>query len=240
MSNHVGRSVLVTGSTGGVGHSICIEMASKGWDILPGWNSSEEGAQILVKELAAWPVSVRPLQLDMSRPQMIADAIKIEPQSPLGTLVINAALKPQVAPMGQIALAEVENQFAVSALGPFELIRAVWRQHFKKHGGGHIIVISSAGLNSPVAARMAGYLVGKAALEAVIGCALAEYGPAGLCATILRPQYIDTPMLEAFEPRFVDLLREQGRIIPPQTVSQAVALAAENPPAKGQCVVRTI
>jgi 3-oxoacyl-[acyl-carrier protein] reductase len=234
------RSIMITGATGVVGRAICQKMARQGWDILVGWYRSDDSLCKLVDELSDWPVEVLPMLLDMNQPEVLVKSMELELPSPLGALVINASCRPQVAPMSKISLKDVSAQLAVSALGPFELIRQVWRCHFKKYGTGHIIALSSAGLDTPVATHMSGYLVGKAAMESVVGCAVAEYGQKGLSGTILRPRYIDTPLLNNFEPRFVDLMRERALLLSPEVVADAVAAAALLPPPKGTFIVQSI
>jgi NAD(P)-dependent dehydrogenase (short-subunit alcohol dehydrogenase family) len=168
----------------------------------------------------------------------LAIAVDFDPPSPIEALIINAARLPQIAPFGRVELEEVRLQFNVSALGPYELIRSVWRRHFRPQHRGHLIVLSTAGLELPPTPGMAGYIVGKAALEAVVSCATSEYGSGGLATTVIRPNYIDTPLLRAFEPRFIQLLREKNRVISPAQVASVVVDAANNPPTAGEYIIR--
>ena len=234
------RSAIVTGSAGGLGSWICRKLAEQGWDVCPGWHGSDQSIAPLAAELAALQATVHPLRLDMLDPDSLAAAVDFEPPSPVEALIINAAKRPQVAPFGRIGHAELSAQFQVSAVGPYELIRMVWRRHFQRQRKGHLIVISSVAVEEPVTPRMAGYVVGKAALEALATCASAEYGPAGLATTILRLDHIDTPMLHVFESRFIDVLREKGRIRSPDHVASMVVTAAMNPPVGGASLVRKI
>lgn len=233
-------SAIVTGATGGLGRSICLQLAEWNWNIFPGWHRSEKRANALVTELTSFNVHVRPLRLDMSEMAGLAAAIDVDPPAPVTTLIINAAARPQIAPIGRIELSEMQSQLQVSVLGPFELIRAVWRRHFQAQRMGHLIAISTAGIEPPVVPRMSGYIVGKAALEAVVHCAMSEYGAAGLAATIIRPSYIDTPLLQSFEPRYIEMMREKGLISSPEQVAAAVIDAAIQPPARGDCVIRKV
>ncbi len=231
-------SVIVTGSAGGLGQCICLQLAGHGWDILPGWHRAEESIAPLTARLASLDIQVRPLKLDMNDTAGLGAAVDITPPSALNTLIINAAMRPRIAPIGRTDLSEMQSQLQVSALGPFELIRAVWRRHFQAQHMGHLIAISTVGVEPPMAPRMSGYIVGKAALEAVVQCAMAEYGSAGLAATIIRPNYIDTPLLQSFEPRYIEMMREKGLVSSPEQVAAAVADAAIHPPPRGDCVIR--
>ena len=234
MTSSVRRSALITGATGGLGREICLKLAADGWDIYVGWHRSEDIAKAVCAELTALGIQARTLKLDMNDAPAISGAVDFDPVSPVEVLVINAARLPQVAPLGQVSLEEVREQFNVSALGPFELIRSVWRRHFKPRGKGHLIVISTAGVALPPAPRMAGYIIGKAALEAVAACATSEFGPGGLATTVIRPTYMDTPLLRAFENRYVEFMRERNCVIPPAQVALVVAAAANNPPVAGE------
>ncbi|MGA7711092.1 MAG: SDR family oxidoreductase [Rhizomicrobium sp.] len=237
MSIDARHAAIVTGATGGLGRQICLQLAERGWDLVLGWHQSESTAQSLMAELASLKTGIHASRLDMGNTDSLAAAIDFEFSSPIDTLIINAAARPQIAPFGRLDLTELEAQFQVSVLGPFEMIRSVWRRHFQRQRKGHLIVISTIGVEPPSASRMAGYIVGKAALEAVASCAMSEYGSAGLATTIVRLSYSDTPFLQVFEPRFVDMLREKGLVSSAQQAASVITHVANNPPASGNCVI---
>jgi 3-oxoacyl-[acyl-carrier protein] reductase len=81
---------------------------------------------------------------------------------------------------------------------------------------------------------MAGYAAAKAGLEGLLRAALAEYGRLGLRVTVVRPGYIETPMLNVFEPRFLDLVRAgSGGFLQPGEVAAALLRALDEPPPAG-------
>ncbi len=240
MNEPMRRSAIVTGATGGLGRWICVGLAQAGWDVCPGWRDSDGYIRSLVAELAPLKTVVSPLRLDMLDPDGIAQAVDFEPPSPIEALIVNAAQRPQIAPFGRIDRTELDAQLQISAVGPYELIRTVWKRHLQRRRKGHLIVISSIAVEQPSSVRMAAYVIGKSALEAVAECAAAEFGPAGLSTTILRPGYMETPMLQGFESRFIQLLRRKGQVNAPQDVASIVVDVANNPPDAGGSVVRRI
>jgi 3-oxoacyl-[acyl-carrier protein] reductase len=83
---------------------------------------------------------------------------------------------------------------------------------------------------------MASYVAAKGGFEALLRAAAAELGRAGLRVSVVRPSYVETPMLDAFEPRLLDLARHAApgrRFLQPTVVAEALVAGLLAPPAPG-------
>jgi NAD(P)-dependent dehydrogenase (short-subunit alcohol dehydrogenase family) len=230
LNTNPSRSAIVTGAAGGLGTEICTQLLAAGWDVLAGWHSRNDVFGVLESAAKEHGRTIVPVRLDMNDAGALAEGIDRDMPSPVEALIINAARPPSIAPLAATESSELRAQFETSAVGPLELIRAVWRRHFQKRRKGHIIAVSTSALDNPGSPPMAAYVAGKAALEVIVTCAAAEYSAGGLVATIIRPSYIDTGMLHAFEPRVVEILRARDLVRKPGDVASMVVSAAMNPP----------
>jgi 3-oxoacyl-[acyl-carrier protein] reductase len=62
-----GKLALVTGATGGIGKATCIALGKMGCDVAIHYNTAEEKAEALVKELRGLGVKAAHFQADMSK-----------------------------------------------------------------------------------------------------------------------------------------------------------------------------
>jgi 3-oxoacyl-[acyl-carrier protein] reductase len=86
---------------------------------------------------------------------------------------------------------------------------------------------------------MTSYIVAKAALRALLECAGAEFGRAGLRVSMLSPGFTETPMLKDFNDLLLEMARSQsqnGRFLDPDEVAAVVVGALAAPPAAGEIV----
>jgi 3-oxoacyl-[acyl-carrier protein] reductase len=86
---------------------------------------------------------------------------------------------------------------------------------------------------------MTPYIVAKAGLQALLQCACAEFGRAGLRVSTLSPGFTQTPMLGDFSDLLLEMARSQaenGRFLDPDEVAAAVIEALASPPPAGEMV----
>jgi NAD(P)-dependent dehydrogenase (short-subunit alcohol dehydrogenase family) len=84
---------------------------------------------------------------------------------------------------------------------------------------------------------MAGYVTAKGALESLLYAAAAEWGAGGLSISLIRPGFVDTPMLHAFPPLLIErALGQSASLLSPRDVAAALLHALDNPPAPGMVV----
>jgi NAD(P)-dependent dehydrogenase (short-subunit alcohol dehydrogenase family) len=223
----VKKSVFIAGGSSGIGAAAARHASMEGWDVIVGYRTGKDRAENLVAELkrkigaAAWAV-----ELDLHDSGKINEAASFIEKNctPPDAVILSAAPAPQLSSFLKTDRTQLMDQFEVSVIGNQQLLAELWKRFFRPKRAGHVIAVSSAAAVAPVWSHMSAYVIAKRALEAVIECAMAELAKDGLRATLLYPDYTDTPMLEAVDPRVLDAARTKrpGGFLKSQEVGQHI------------------
>ena len=131
--NLEGRSVLVTGATGGIGQAIARAFAAEGARLVL------TGRRAAVLEPLAAEVGGRTVTCDLARPEeverLLAEVGNVE------VLIANAAL-PATGTLGSFSVEEIDRALAVNLRAPIVLARAL-SAGMVARGHGHVVFISS-------------------------------------------------------------------------------------------------
>ena len=200
-----GKVVLVTGSTGTLGRSVCEVFAERGAtvagvDVGPDADvsadlSTEEGNRRAVEETVA-----RHGRLD--------------------AVVLNAGVQ-HMAPLAEFEAREWDRLIAVMLSGPFHLVRAAW-PHLTAAGAGR--VLATASTSSYVAERYkAGYVAAKHGLLGLIKVVALEGAEHGVTANAVAPSWMRTAMVEQQVARRSQLLgRSEAEVVADLVTEHAV------------------
>lgn len=211
-----GRSVLVTGATGGIGRAIAHELAARGCALVVTGRKELE-LQRLVDELGP---RARGLTADLTNLAEVRDLMTRA--APVDVLVANAGVGiPEDLEM--LSDAEIEEAIRINLLAPAALARAALPP-MKKRGAGHIVFISSGAGLIATPGNGAVYTATKWGLRG-LGLALRqELHGTGVSVSTVFPG----PIREA------GMLADTGVALPrgfatspPQDVARAVADAIE-------------
>jgi NAD(P)-dependent dehydrogenase (short-subunit alcohol dehydrogenase family) len=190
-----GRTVLVTGASGGVGAGIARVFAQAGASVLLHYREGRERAERLCAELPG-PGRHACLGADAldeaSVARCVEEASRFAGDSGIATLVNNAGIYPS-APL--LELDQVSWREVLDAnLGATHLFtRAAAR--FMRPGAAVVNIASIEGLR-PVRAH-AHYAAAKAAVISYTAAAALELGPLGIRVNSVSPGLVDRPGLEA-------------------------------------------
>lgn len=168
-----GQRALVTGAGKRIGRALALALAENGCDIIAHYNSSQAGAEELVRELARTGRRAKAIQADFSKPR-VTEALAKEALSFLGGLDIlinSASVFPNPESLSaahditQESEESWEENLAVNAKAPFFLI-----QHLSKalqdSGHGNVLNIVDTSITIPTISRAA-YSISKSALAAI-------------------------------------------------------------------------
>ncbi|HEX4040872.1 MAG TPA: 3-hydroxybutyrate dehydrogenase [Xanthobacteraceae bacterium] len=217
-----GKSVLVTGSTSGIGLGIARAMAAKGANVTI--NGFGDKAAI-EKERAGieneFKVKAIYSPADMTKPDQIADMVKTSEKTfgSLDILVNNAGIQ-HVAPIEEFPIDQWNLIIAINLSAAFHAIRAAV-PGMKSRKWGRII--STASAHSLVASPFkCAYVSAKHGLAGLTKTVALETATFGITANCISPGYVWTPLVEKQIP---DTAKARG--MTEEQVKRDVILAAQ-------------
>jgi NAD(P)-dependent dehydrogenase (short-subunit alcohol dehydrogenase family) len=176
------RSVLVTGASSGIGEACARRLARRGWRVLAGVRTPEDGARL---EAAG----ASPVLLDVTNAEQIA-AVAESVGGELDGLVDNAGIA-IAAPLEVVPLDELRRQLEVNVIGQVAVLQAVLPA--LRAARGRVVLMGSIAGRSALP-FLGPYAASKFALEAVADSLRVELRPWGIGVSIVEPGSIRTPI----------------------------------------------
>jgi NAD(P)-dependent dehydrogenase (short-subunit alcohol dehydrogenase family) len=263
------RSVLVTGSSTGIGRATALRLDREGWCVFAGVRKDEDADSL--RSTAS--DRLVPVKLDITDPtQIAATAGLIEGTVEEGGLdgLVNNAGVAILGPLETIPLDDFRRQIEVNLTAQVAVTQALLPSI--RRGRGRIVFVSSIG--GRMALPFGGpYHAAKFGLEGVADCLRQELRPWKIAVAVIEPGSIDTPIWERGEQiaddvatrapaaqqelygetieRFRGAVRRTAeRGIPPEKAAEAIvhALSARRPrtrylvgaDARGQALARRL
>lgn len=188
----MGRRVLLTGATSGIGEATVGRLIDDGWDVLA--TARRKTDLEALAERGATPV-----RLDLTDDESIREAAaQVDPSEPLDGLVHNAGVG-VLGAIEDLGPDAWRHQFAVNLFGPLELTRQL--APALRAAEGRIVFVSSLAALTHVPLYGA-YCTSKSALETAGDTLRAEMASAGVDVTMVEPGPVET----RFQPRARELL----------------------------------
>jgi 3-oxoacyl-[acyl-carrier protein] reductase len=237
-----GKTVIVTGGTGGLGWRICKKLADSKMKIVLVYLSSKEKADGYVSELKKDGTDAIALRADVTTDEGV-NAMKECALSHFGAidaLVLDAAYN-QFVKFDDVEALEPEiwNKIMLCNLtAPFLAIRVIGAE-MRRRGGGRIVTISSGAGFSPGGSSVA-YCVSKAGVIHLTHCMAVALAPTVLVNGVAPGIMEGTRMTERLEPShreraFATTLNKKGAN--KDDVADAVRFFIETDSATGQNLV---
>jgi len=192
-----GKTVLVTGSTSGIGLGIARRFAKAGANVvLNGFGPATEIETLRAQLAAENQVSVAYSPADMSKPEGVAELIgkAVAEFGRLDILVNNAGIQ-YVAPLAEFPPAKWDQIIAINLSAVFHTTRLAL-PHMRSHGWGRIINVASAhGLvGSPFKSA---YVAAKHGVLGLTKVTALETAEENITCNAICPGYVFTPLVEA-------------------------------------------
>jgi NAD(P)-dependent dehydrogenase (short-subunit alcohol dehydrogenase family) len=189
MASSVRGCVVVTGAASGIGQAVAERLASEGRPV--GLVDRDvDGLRALAGSLSgavACPADVRE-----DAGLVSAYETAVESCGPLVGLVTCAGIAGTLSPVDE--LVDMEDVFAVNALGTMRSVRSAI-PFMRAAGGGSIVCVASAAafVGTP---RLAAYTATKGAVISFAKCAAVELASEGIRVNTVCPGFVQTPMTE--------------------------------------------
>ncbi len=191
------KTILITGASSGIGKSIALYFANKGWQVAATMRHPEKES-----ELKAIP-QVRCLRLDVTETQSIQKAIEdtIEAFGGIDVIVNNAGYG-AVGVFEKSTEAQIRRQLDVNVFGAMNVIRAIL-PYFRSKKSGTIINITSVGalITFPL---YSAYHATKWALDGFAESLHYELKPLGIRVKNIEPGAIKTDFYDRSQDLFVN------------------------------------
>ncbi len=178
-------TVLVTGASRGIGLALCVELRSRGWEVIA---TSRKPAEELESLGFRWEC------LDVTSEQSVSSLVESLGDVVLDLLLHNAGVSCKDH-LGALDFEGMRTQYEVNTLGPLRVTGALLGS--LKRGSKVAIVSSRMGsMACNATGRQYGYRVSKAAVN-MVGVNLAQdLAPRGVAVGVLHPGYVRTQMTE--------------------------------------------
>lgn len=220
-----GRTVIVTGASGGIGSGIARRVAEAGANVVCHYNANRAGADAVAADIERAGGKAIVAQGDVATTAG-TDALIGEALSAFGglhALVNNAGHQP-VEALIDVSEASWAKMMAINAGGPFLLTRG-FAEHVRasKLEGGSVVNIASIEGHNP-APWHGHYATSKAALLMLTKAAALEFGSLGIRVNAICPGLIHREGIEEGWPEGVGRWRKAaplGRLGQPEDIADA-------------------
>lgn len=188
------KTVLITGSTSGIGLGIAKVFAKEGYNII--FNGLErDGGEIANSVATQYNIEYLFSPANMLLPEALREMVKAA-MVQFGTIdiLINNAGIQHVSPIESFPEEAWDQILAINLSASFHLTKAVW-PHMKAQGFGRIINIASAhGLFA--SEFKSAYVAAKHGIVGFTKTAALEGAPYGITCNAICPGYVRTPLVE--------------------------------------------
>jgi len=219
------RSVIVTGSSKGIGAAVAQRLAHDGWSVTINYSGNESAANALVDTIAAASGRAIAVKADVSIPECVTELFDETEQAFGGVdAIVNNAGIMTLAPIAQTEDSMFDRQVAINLKGVFNCLREGAR---RVREGGRIVSFSSSvvGLFQPT---YGAYAATKAGVEAMTHILAKELGSKRITVNAIAPGPVATELfLDGKTEEQVAQIAKMiplGRLAEPDDIAAAVAM----------------
>jgi NAD(P)-dependent dehydrogenase (short-subunit alcohol dehydrogenase family) len=208
----MGKTILITGSSSGIGKATAKLFHEKGWNVVATMRTPEKEEELTKLD------NVLVTRLDVQDQNSIREAVKlgIERFGKIDVLLNNAGYG-AYGPLESFSTEKIRRQFGVNVLGLLDVTKEIL-PHFRKNKDGVLINVSSMGgrITFPLGALYHGT---KYAIEGISEALSYEFGQIGCKVKIIEPGMISTD----FGGRSLDFNNDESLVEYQELVGKLIA-----------------
>lgn len=214
------RTVLITGSSSGIGRATAAGFLDEGWTVYATARNPEDVSELAERD------GCRAAELDVTVDHEVDRVVDrmLEETGRIDCLVNNAGYG-QYGPVEDVSVDTMRRQFEVNVYGPQRLMRAVL-PHMRRREDGTIVNVSSAGGRIAFPGGGA-YCGSKFALEAVSDSLRNEVRQYGIDVVLIEPGPAQTGFVDRVDDEFERLDRSGAYEEFYEDLGDATLLASE-------------
>ena len=197
-----GKVAIITGGTRGIGKGIALKFAQEGADVIFTYVSSEETANAVEKEIAAFGVKAKGYKsnaANMEDAVALIDKV-VEEFGQIDVLVNNAGITKDGLLM-RMSEDQFDDVIKVNLNSVFNMTKATLKTFLKQRSGSIINMSSIVGVRGN--AGQANYSASKAGVIGFTKSIAAELGSRNIRCNAIAPGFIATEMTEKLDPEVV-------------------------------------
>ncbi|MDB6064128.1 MAG: gdh [Pedosphaera sp.] len=189
-----GKTVLVTGSSQGIGAAVAVRLAEEGADVVVNYHSHPEGANTVVDQIKKLGRRSVAIQADLGQVEQIKTLIQqgIQQLGKLDILVNNAGVE-KSASFWEVTEADYDFVVDVNLKGVFFATQAFVQHLMQSKRPGKIINMSSVHEELPFP-HFTSYCASKGGLKMMTRNLAIELAPFGITINSIAPGAIETPI----------------------------------------------
>ena len=221
----MGKVLIITGGSRGIGAAVALLAASQGYAVAVNYTANSLAADEVVRHIRASGGNAITVQADVSvEADVLAMFQKVDAKlGSLTALVNNAGVVDMTSRIDAMSLERLQRMFAVNVFGSFMCAReAVKRMSTRYQAeGGTIVNVSSAAARLGAPGQYVDYAAAKGAIETFTVGLAKEVAAEGIRVNAVRPGIIDTEIHASGG------LPNRVRDLAPQVPMQRAGTAAE-------------
>ncbi|MET3614445.1 NAD(P)-dependent dehydrogenase (short-subunit alcohol dehydrogenase family) [Rhizobium aquaticum] len=188
--------LLVTGGSRGIGASVALKAAEKGWAVVVNYARDRDAAEAIASVINETGGSAVAVQGDVSREDDIAAIFSVIDTAfgRLDGLVNNAGIVDQPARVDEMSRERLERMFAVNCIGAIRIASESVKRMSTRHGGNGGVIVNISSMATVIGSpnQYVDYAASKGAIDTLTIGLAREVADEGIRVNAVRPGIIDT------------------------------------------------